>query len=437
MMYPRLQLLKDLLREDGVIFISIDDNEVHYLRMMMDEIYGPDSRLGMLIWKARNFPDSRPKTGASIDHEYVLVYRKSDRGRLVGRRRSEAKYSNPDNDPRGEWTSCSLLGKATKAQRPNLHYKIVNPKSGDEYNCPPETGWICGPETMAQKIQENRILWPKKPTGRPREKVFLKELTSGVLGFPSVIDGVFTSDGTEEMREVFGHPVLAFPKPSLLIRDLIDQVAIGSDIILDSFAGSGTTAHAVLKLNKEDGGSRTFILVQMPHDTKENEKAKLNICQKVTGERVRRVIQGYTHTTQKGKKEKVTGLGGSFSYARVGAALFGEYRDLGEKLPAYEELAKYIFYTETSRDFDAKAMNEKSGRIGEYKGTSYYLLYTPDGKTDRALDMAWLESLDKTEKNHDLVVYCEKMWVHRDDLARFEMETKRTVRPMLVPFGLK
>jgi adenine-specific DNA-methyltransferase len=175
----------------------------------------------------------------------------------------------------------------------------------------------------------------------------------------------------------------------------------------------------------------------MPYDTKDQEKEKFNICQKITAERVRRVIQGYTYSNPKGKKEKVQGLGGSFTYARVGKPLFGEYRDWGKQLPAYEELAKYIFYTETSQDFDRKAMNEKTGKIGEHHGTSYYLLYTPDGHADRRLDMEWLKGLDRVEKNRNLVIYCEKLWIHRDDLAKFEQETKRTVRPMIVPFNLK
>ena len=141
----------------------------------------------------------------------------------------------------------------------------------------------------------------------------------------------------------------------------------------------------------------------------------------------------------KGKSttEKAKGLGGSFSYAQVGAPLFGEYRDMKEKLPAYEELAKYIFYTETSREFDRKEMNQKTGKIGEHAGTSYYLLYTPNGKEDRALDLPWLRALEKTEKNRQLVVYCEKIWVHRDDLTKYESDTGRKVRPMLVPFNLK
>ena len=110
---------------------------------------------------------------------------------------------------------------------------------------------------------------------------------------------------------------------------------------------------------------------------------------------------------------------------------------MGEKLPPYEELAKYIFYTETSHEFDRKGMNEKTGKIGEHAGTSYYLLYTPEGNHDRAMDLRWLAALDKTEKNRQLVVYCEKIWVHRDDLAKYEAESGRKVRPMLVPFNLK
>jgi adenine-specific DNA-methyltransferase len=192
-----------------------------------------------------------------------------------------------------------------------------------------------------------------------------------------------------------------------------------------------------LELNREDGGNRKFILVQVPFETKEQEKENYNICQKITAERVRRVIHGYTYTTPNGKKEKVAGLDGYFTYACIGNRLFGEYRDWGKQMPAYEELAKYIFYTETSRDFDRKVMNEKSGKIGEHHGTSYYLLYTSDGQEDRRLDTEWLKGLDKIEKNRNLVIYCEKIWVHRDDLAKFEQETKRTVRPMIVPFNLK
>ncbi len=175
------------------------------------------------------------------------------------------------------------------------------------------------------------------------------------------------------------------------------------------------------------------MLVQHPFDTKAREAG----CRKITAERIRRVINGYSYMTPTGEKEKVEGLNGSFTFAKIGAVLFGEYREMGEKFPPYEELARSISYTETSREFDAKKMNEKTGKIGEHAGTSYYLLYTPEGNHDRALDLKWLAALDKTEKNRQLVVYCEKIWIHRDDLAKYEAENGRKVGPMLVPFNLK
>jgi adenine-specific DNA-methyltransferase len=278
----------------------------------------------------------------------------------------------------------------------------------------------------------------------PAIKRFLSEVKQGIV--PQTIWGYdevgHTQDAKKQYVEILeAEEVFTTPKPVALIKRVVQLSTDNEDLILDSFSGSGTTAHAVLELNKEDGGSRNFILVQMPYDTKENEKEKFNICQKITAERLRRVIQGYTSTKRGGngseKKEHVAGLGGSFTYARVGSPLFGEYRDLGKELPTFEELAKYIFYTETSRDFDRKAMNEKTSKIGEHKGIGYYLLYTPSAKEDRPLDLAWLKAVDKTEKNRNLVIYCEKMWIHRDDLAKFEAETLRTVRPMLVPFSLK
>ncbi|MCZ7625137.1 MAG: site-specific DNA-methyltransferase [Candidatus Methylomirabilis sp.] len=278
----------------------------------------------------------------------------------------------------------------------------------------------------------------------PRIKRFLSEVQEGLI--PQTVwdydDVGHTQEAKQEYLQILsGMEVFTTPKPVALIKRILQIATSADDLVLDSFAGSGTTAHAVLEINKDDGGRRKFILVQIPYDTKDHEKEKLNICRMITAERTKRVIEGYAYTKRgargKTSREKVAGLGGSFTYARVGKPLFGEYRDWGKQLPAYEELAKYIFYTETSRDFERKMMNEKSGKIGEHHGTSYYLLYTPDGQADRRLDMEWLKGLDKTEKNRNVVVYCEKIWVHRDDLAKFEQATRRTVRPMIVPFNLK
>ncbi len=430
MMVPRLQLLKELLRDDGAIFVSIDDHEIQHLRMLMDEIFGEECFIAQFTWKARLYPDARAITGVSTDHEYIVAYGKTAEVRLRGGERDESKYSNPDKDKRGNWMSRSMLGLADQERRPNLHYSITDPKTKWTFEPAPETGWRYERSTMERKISEGRILFPKLREGRPREKVFLEELKTKFPGLSSIILKPHTANGTEEIRQIFGEGVFMFPKPSELIRTIAQQMTDEDDLMLDSFSGSGTTAHAVLDLNKEDGGNRKFILVQQPFDTKENEKEKFNICEQITAERVRRVSKGYSYKTSSGKTEKVEGLGGEFAYVRVGAKLMGEYRNLGDKLPDYEQVARYVYFTETSQNFDAKKMDKATGKIGEWQGTSYYLLYSPDKKEARALDVEFLEKLK--DKNLRKVIYCEKVWVHREDLGRFG-----DVRPMLVPFNLK
>jgi adenine-specific DNA-methyltransferase len=140
MMMPRLYLAKNLLRQDGVIFVSIDDNEVHNLRLLMNEIFGEENFVAQFIWKRRQNVDSRAKNGASTDHEYVITYKKSEEGIIRGAEKDLDKYSNPDNDQRGDWMSADMTGLATKEQRPNLHYNLTDPKTGITYECPP-TGW--------------------------------------------------------------------------------------------------------------------------------------------------------------------------------------------------------------------------------------------------------------------------------------------------------
>ena len=398
--------------------------------MLLDETFGSERFTANLIWKARQFPDARSISGVSTDHEYIVVYSKAPGSRLRGGDRDESKYSNPDKDPRGDWMSRSILGLADAEARPNLHYAIKDPKTGNRFEPPRDTGWRYQKSTIEGKIADRRILFPKDPKGRPREKVFLRELKTKFPGFPSIIDGVYTAHGSEEMGCMLGKSAFSFPKPSALIGMLLQQATTAGDIVLDSFAGSGTTAHAVLALNKEDGGNRKFILVQIPHDTKDHERQRFNICEKITAERVLRFIEGYSYKDNAGKRVNVPGLGGSFTYARVGKVLLDEHRGFSRGLPAYEDLARYIFYTDTSQALDPKQIDKKSGRIGEHGGTSYYLLYTPNGKEDRCLDRAFLKSLK--DKNSRKVVYCEKIWLHSDELREFG-----DVRAMLVPFNLK
>ena len=179
--------------------------------------------------------------------------------------------------------------------------------------------------------------------------------------------------------------------------------------------------------------------MQQPYDTKDQEKDKKNVANQVTAERLRRAIRGYQRNGN-GNGGKVPGLGGSFTYARLGEPLFGEYRNFGKKLPKWEELARYIFYTETSRECDAKKMHEKTGFIGSTEaagGTSYYLLYTPNNQEDQRVSLLTLPDLVKKDKNRTLVIYAERIWLHADELRKFEDEHKPKIRTMLVPFGLK
>ncbi|MDD4761297.1 MAG: site-specific DNA-methyltransferase, partial [Bacteroidaceae bacterium] len=294
MMMPRLYLARNLLREDGIIFISIDDNEVHNLRLLMNEIFGEENFVGQLIWKSRQNKDNRNITGLSIDHEYIICYSKYNDGRkLRGTDRKTEQYSNPDNDPRGKWVSGNMVGLLSEDLRPNCHYDLINPNTGINYG-KPKLGWRYDQKTMSRLISEKRILWPDNVDGRPRRKVFLNELNSELPNFTSIVgENIFTRDGTKEINDFFDSKFFDFPKPSKLISELIKQTtdSLSKDLILDFFAGSATTAHAVMQLNKEDGGNRKYILVQLPElcdEKSEAYKAGYKTIADIAKERIRR-----------------------------------------------------------------------------------------------------------------------------------------------------
>jgi len=304
-MSKRLLLSKNLLKDTGIIFISIDDNEQAQLKLLCDEIFGEPNFVANFIWNSRQNVDSRSLTGASIDHEYVLCYRKSNRARIRGRVIDTTKYENPDNDPRGPWMSSPIDGLATKEQRPNLHYTIINPETGAKYDPSPATGWRFQRSTIQQLMEEERIIWPKNPKSKPRIKRYLKELQNEYTGFSSLLEVDFTTQGTNELREIMGgQETLKFPKPVSLVKELVSQSQSKDSVVLDFFAGSGTTGHAVLELNKQDSGSRTFILCT------NNEN---NICTDVCHPRISKVIKGYTTP----KKEKIGGMGGNLKYYKT------------------------------------------------------------------------------------------------------------------------
>lgn len=260
MMMPRLMLARQLMSEDGVLVVSVNDVESPHIRMLLDSVMGEENFIASLVWKSRQNKDNRTVTGVSVDHEYAICYGKSFRGS----ERKEGSYTNADNDPRGPWASANMVGLATPDRRPNLHYDLIDPATGHNYGRPP-LGWRYDRNTMARLIAEGAIIWPGDPNGRPRRKAFLADIGGEFTGFSSIFGSdYFTRHGTADISELFGERVFDFPKPVGLLRELIVQTSQKDDLVLDFFAGSGTTGHAVMSQNAADGGRRRYIVVQLP-----------------------------------------------------------------------------------------------------------------------------------------------------------------------------
>ncbi len=280
----RLEIAFRLLSETGCILISINDIEYAQLKLLCDDIMGEQHYIGTFIWKSRQNKDNRNITGISVDHEYILAYAKHEGIRnFKGGERQTERYSNPDNDPRGPWTSGNMVGIATEAQRPNLHYDFIDHRTGVNYG-KPLMGWRYDRNTMKRLVDEDRIIFPETPKGRPRRKVFLSDVKEVRPGFSSVVgDNIYTRNGTSDIVSIFGERVFDFPKPTELLIELLEQTTQKDSIILDFFAGSGTTAQATLSLNQKDGGNRTFIICTNDENS---------ICENVTYPRVKTVITG-------------------------------------------------------------------------------------------------------------------------------------------------
>jgi len=463
MMYPRLTLLKELLREDGAIFISIDDNELNNLLNLMTEIFGAENRFGIIIVEV-NPRGRRLGTELAIEHEYLVGWTKNilkfKPGRQALTAEQLAEFSEVDEKGR----KCRLLGLrkrgalSRREDRPNLHYPIYVSPSTNAVSVEPSKTWIKVLPRLSdgtdgvwrwQKSKVERDSWQlvarevrRRESGEREWDVFQLDPVENEAGdekgriFPSIWQGSEYNNetGRDQLRALFGDPPFDYPKPVGLVTSILRMVGDSDAIILDSFSGSGTTGQATLEMNDLDGGSRQFVLVQQPFDSSDDREKNFNICRDVTAERVRRAAVG---------TDTFRALGGTFTYARVGEPLFGEYKDFGETLPAYEDIAKYVFYTETSREFpdttkhENAAWDKSSGRIGECAGRSYYLLYEPNEREDRGLDRSFLKNVAAQDTNRELVVYCERLAVHQDELRKFEREHGKKIRHMLVPFNLK
>lgn len=290
MMHPRLYLSKNLLRHDGIIFVSIDDNEMHNAIALMNEVFGEDNHYATIVWQKKDTPANDAKD-MSVTHEYILAYTRSDefdRNLLPRSDEQLGNYKNPDNDPRGPWIRTSLIRKEVRADRV---YEVTNAK-GRKRAPPPGTSWRLPPDTFLSLVENNCIWWGQDGDGElPFRKRFLSEVQAGVVPV-TWWDYRFAGSNRNakiEIRDLFDKEVpFDTPKPSSLVKQLMKIATPGSGIVFDFFAGSGTTAQAVFDLNREDGGNRSFILVQLPEPTGRSDYSTISDIAK---DRIRRAAR--------------------------------------------------------------------------------------------------------------------------------------------------
>ena len=364
MMYPRLVLLKQFLREDGAIFISIDDNEVATLRLLMDEIFGAKNFVATVLWQ-KVFAPKNSARHLSEDHDYIVVYSVSaDRWRpnLVPRAEdATARYKNPDKDPRGVWTSGDLqarnyYGDGTYSVTCPSGRVIAGPGRG--------MYWRVSKEKFTELDRDRRIWWGEDGNNMPRLKRFLSDVKDGVV--PQTMwfhkEVGHTQEAKKELLELVefasSDDVFITPKPTRLIQRILQIATDRDSIVLDSFAGSGTTGHAVLKQNAEDGGSRRFIQVEM----------LAGVATKITASRAARAIAGYSNA----KGEQVAGLGSGFQFCRLSAEpLFDPDGQVRHDV-TFAQLAEFVWFAETGSGYSGKG---DSPLLGVHEGRAVYLLY--------------------------------------------------------------
>ncbi len=365
MMYPRLVLLRDFLREDGAIFISIDDNEQQSLRFILDEIFGAQNFVATIIWQKMDSPKNTA-VHFSEDHDYIVVYaRDGNRWKPNKLPRTEAmlaRYKNPDNDSRGPW----LLSDLAARNFYNAGRYPITTKAGRVIDGPPAGSyWRVSKERFDELEKDGRIWWGKSGDNRPGIKRFLSEVQEGVV--PQTLwfwkDVGSTRNAKQELSQLMAagasEDLFITPKPTGLIQRILQIATNANDLILDSFAGSGTTAHAVLQMNHEHGGDRHFLLIEIDSA----------IAKDITAERIKRLVHGYKNT----KTEHIAALGGGFRYCALGEPLFDEQGKIREAVK-YRDLAHHVFFTETGEPLP-KTTGKQFPLLGVFNGRAIYLLF--------------------------------------------------------------
>jgi adenine-specific DNA-methyltransferase len=385
MMYPRLLLLRDLLCEDGSLWMSLDDNEVQNARGILDEIFGAKNFVTTIIWEKLYSPKSSARH-FSANHDYIIVYAKNsakwERNLLARSEEQDKRYKNPDNDHRGPWKPGGLDARNYYGEGT---YSITTP-SGRIISGPPKGAyWRISKTKLEEMDKDGRIWWGESGNNVPSIKRFLSEVRQGVV--PETIwtysEVGHTQEAKQEIVKILRDSAEVFntPKPTRLIQRIIQVASNPNDLILDSFVGSGTTGQAVLKQNAEDAGSRRFILVELDR----------TIAQNITAERLKRVIQGYTYPNQRGNDKFEPGLGGGFRYCELGPTLFDASGQIRAEV-SFLDLARHVFFTETGQPLPG--WDESSPLLGVSEGRAVYLLYNGMMRdAGNALTQNLLESL--------------------------------------------
>lgn len=405
MMYPRLKLLHKLLSEDGAIFISIDDNEQANLKLICDEIFGGGNFVANVIWE-KAFSPVNLKKHFSENHDFIVIYAKSKNNLICNglprTSQSDDRYKNPDNDPRGPWMSSDMtVGPVVQEKLYDIYTpsgKLVKPASG---RC-----WLFTKDRFEEMKADNRIWFGAKGDNMPRVKKFLSEVKDGVT--PMTIwkysEVGHSQDAAQKLKSIFeGKAIFDYPKSVELIKRCLELYSDRNSIILDSFAGSGTTAHAVLNLNKQDGGNRKFILIEME-----------NYAETITAERVKRVIKGYGTTE---------GTGGSFGFYELGQPMFLEDGNLNESV-GVEKIRQHVYYTETKTPLSKTKNKDNKHFLGKHNDTAYYFHYEQDEVT--TLDHAFLATM-KT-KAEQYIIYADNCLLTKDFMTKHNIIFKKIPR---------
>lgn len=421
MMYPRLKLLHKLLAENGSIWVSIDDIEVGNLRLVLDEIFSPNNFIADVLWQKKYTVANDHKTIAPM-HDHILVYQKSGNWkRNLIPRTAEKDSQYKFEDEKGIYRTSDYTCNKSADERPNLYYPIINPNTGKEVLPKRTRVWAYSKDVHQQHIAEDLIAWGK--TGKATMPSF-KRYKDNLKNADGIVPSTWwtfefaghTDESKKEIRAIlFDNPSASdfiTPKPTRLIERILSIASDENSIVLDSFAGSGTTAHAVLKLNQSDGGNRKFILIET-----------MDYAETITAERVRRVMRGYGEDAK-----RVEGLGGAFDYYEIGERIFQEDGNLNESIGA-EEIRRYVAFSENIPSDRQLSLDNKISPylLGLIDETAYFFIYEKDAIT--TLDLEFLANLNF--KPTAAIIYADNCLLTREFMQKHNIIFKKIPREII------